>query len=67
LDQVCDQLAPDIEALDCLDEISHCKDIVTEGSSADRQIEIFRRRQKEGSAAALRKVCAWIAESSTAA
>jgi carboxylate-amine ligase len=64
LDSVCRQLAPDIDALDCIDEIDHCRDMITRGSSADRQIEVFRHHESEGAAEALGKVCRWIAATS---
>src|SRR4051794_4638051 len=36
LDGLCEQMAPDIEALDCVDELRHCRNILKGGTSADR-------------------------------
>src|SRR4051794_5674686 len=41
LDSLCDQMAADIEALDCRDEAYHCRNMLKGGTSADRQIEVF--------------------------
>jgi carboxylate-amine ligase len=67
LDDVCDDLAPDIEALDCEDEIDHCRTLVKYGSSADHQIDVFQHHKHRGSATALRNVCSWIADATLAA
>jgi glutamate---cysteine ligase / carboxylate-amine ligase len=66
LDQVCHQLTPDMEALDCFEEMYHCRNIISEGSSADRQIDVFRCREHRGASAALREVCEWVARASVA-
>jgi carboxylate-amine ligase len=66
LKQLCDQLTADIEALDCADEIYRCREIIQEGSSADRQIDVFYQHKSQGMAAALHKVCSWIADASIA-
>lgn len=49
----------DAERLDCLDEIGHCSTIVARGSSADRQMEIYRE-------AGLPAVIDWIIAETTA-
>jgi len=64
LDRLCDQIAPDVEALDCVDEVCHCRTILKEGTSADRQVEVFRRHEGQSAAMALHKVCDWIAAGS---
>jgi len=64
LENICERVAPDIEALGCVDEVYHCRDILKGGSSADRQIDEFRRHEEHGALAALGKVCHWIADAS---
>ena len=67
LERVCDQIAPDIAALDCLDEIYNCRSILAEGTSADAQLRIFHQHESGGVAAALREVSRWIADATLAA
>jgi len=56
-------VAEDAQRLDCEKDIVHCRAIVAEGSSADRQIEIYRETESErGEEAALSKVINWIAK-----
>jgi carboxylate-amine ligase len=64
LEDICENLAADIEALGCEAEIHHCKKIAKEGTSADRQIDVFRRHEGAGGAKALHSVCSWIADAS---
>jgi len=64
LDDMCDQIAPDIEALDCIDEVYHCRNILKKGASADRQIEVFKQHESQGARIALQRVCSWIAGAS---
>jgi carboxylate-amine ligase len=66
LEHLCEQMAGDIEALDCVDEAYHCRNILKAGTSADRQIDVFRQHEDKGAAAALVQVCDWIAEASVA-
>lgn len=66
LDHLCDQMACDIDAIDCIDEAYHCQNILKEGTSADHQIEVFRRHESKGVTAALNRVCNWIADASVA-
>jgi carboxylate-amine ligase len=63
LDQVIDFIAEDIEALDCAGEIRHLHAIVTHGTSADRQIEIFGKAKSAGrrGLTALKDVVDWAA------
>jgi glutamate---cysteine ligase / carboxylate-amine ligase len=64
LEQLCEEMAADIEALDCVDEAYHCRNILKGGTSADRQIDVFRQHEDKGAAAALVHVCDWIARAS---
>jgi carboxylate-amine ligase len=63
LDQVIDFVAEDIEALDCAGEIRHLHAIVADGTSADRQIEIFGKAKSAGrrGLTALKDVVDWAA------
>jgi carboxylate-amine ligase len=67
LEDVCEQLAFDTEALDCVDEIYHCRSICAEGTSADAQLRIFSRHEGRGLQPALNKVARWIADATLAA
>lgn len=51
-------LAPDARALDCEAEVRHALDIIREGTSADRQLDLYRLRRLEGDSReeALRRV-----------
>ena len=53
-----DDLAEDAQALDCDSELDRIRDIIREGTSADRQIDLYRLRRLEGDdeATALRAV-----------
>jgi glutamate---cysteine ligase / carboxylate-amine ligase len=64
LAQVIGQVKEDAEALQCLDEVLHCRAIVGAGTSADAQLAVFEDAQKrsEDRRAALRAVTNWIAE-----
>lgn len=63
LDQVIDFIAPDAEALDCAREIRHLHTVITGGTSADRQIEIFSKAREAGRrrSTALKEVVDWAA------
>ena len=41
-------LAEDAEALDCRTELMRVPQIIRDGTSADRQIDLFRLRRMEG-------------------
>ena len=58
LSEMVDELAADARALDCEAEIRRTPDIVMNGTSADRQIDLYRLRRLEGDteAEALRRV-----------
>jgi gamma-glutamyl:cysteine ligase YbdK (ATP-grasp superfamily) len=57
----------DIDALECGDEMTHCRSIVAEGSSADAQLRVFRRYEGQGTSAALHAVSRWIAQATVTA
>jgi glutamate---cysteine ligase / carboxylate-amine ligase len=63
LDQVIDFIAEDIDAFDCANEIRHLHSIATNGTSADRQIEIFSKALVTGRRrlTALKQVIDWVA------
>jgi carboxylate-amine ligase len=48
LDQVLDFIAADVDALGCAADIKHLGKIVAEGTSADRQIDIFTKAKTAG-------------------
>ncbi|HXZ47118.1 MAG TPA: carboxylate-amine ligase [Pseudolabrys sp.] len=63
LDQVIDFIATDATALDCTKQIKHLHAIVAHGTSANRQIEIFRKARRAGRRplTALKDVIDWAA------
>jgi carboxylate-amine ligase len=67
LEQVIEDIEADVEALDCLDEIYHCRSIAADGTSADAQLRLFRQHRARGSDAALQVVTRWIADATLAA
>ena len=56
--ELVDELAEDARALECEAELNHALSIIRDGSSADRQVDLFRLRRLEGDteAQALRAV-----------
>jgi carboxylate-amine ligase len=63
LEEVIKLVTPDAEHLECLHEVTRCREIVRSGTSSDRQLEEFERASRTGSHQdALQRVCAWIAE-----
>ena len=60
LDKLIALTAEDAQALGCANEILHCRSIVAGGSSADRQIGIYRQAGGDESPEALKKVVDWI-------
>src|SRR5215813_5580782 len=64
LQQVIAQVQDDAEALGCADELTHCRAIVGEGTSADAQLAVFEAAQgrSDNRGDALRAVTDWIAE-----
>jgi carboxylate-amine ligase len=67
LDELCRAMRDDIDALECGDEMTHCRSIVAEGSSADAQLRVFRRYEGQGTSAALHAVSRWIAQATVTA
>jgi glutamate---cysteine ligase / carboxylate-amine ligase len=62
LDRAVDDMAADVDALGCLDEIRRCRAIARGGTSADAQIAVFEaHRTCQSQEAALRAVMDWIA------
>jgi carboxylate-amine ligase len=61
LEDVLAEVAPDAEALGCLDSILHCRRIIEEGTSADRQIAIYDRHA-DNPDQGLRAVAQWLVE-----
>src|SRR5215208_2086197 len=64
LDQVIEEAAGDAATLGCLDEVLHCRAIVTDGTSADAQLAIYRQWRNQGAERdeALVAVSEWLAE-----
>jgi carboxylate-amine ligase len=59
LDHVIAEVTPDAEALGCLDAIMHCRRIVEQGTSADRQLAIFEQHA-DNPEHGLRQVSEWL-------
>jgi len=64
LEQVIAQVGEDAEALNCVDELMHCREIVGAGTSADAQLAVFEAAQgrTDNRSGALRAVTDWIAQ-----
>ncbi|MCW5691426.1 MAG: carboxylate-amine ligase [Pseudolabrys sp.] len=69
LDQVRDMIEPEVEAFGCQSEIDHLAHIVASGTSADRQIEIFKQATGAGRRrlSAIKDVIDWAAAETLAA
>ena len=63
LDQVLDFVAEDVEALGCAADIRHLDRIIVNGTSADRQIDIFQKAKAAGRKrlTAIADVVDWVA------
>jgi carboxylate-amine ligase len=63
LNEIVHRLAPDIEALGCRDDIARLAEIARDGSSADRQMQVYRaaKADRKGRLAALKEVVDWAA------
>jgi carboxylate-amine ligase len=48
LDEILELVAKDAEALDCVDEVMDCRRILRRGTSADRQIAVYRKARDGG-------------------
>jgi carboxylate-amine ligase len=63
VDELVEQLSDDAAALGCLPELTACKDIASNGTSADVQLAVYEeaRTREGGQAAGLAAVVDWIA------
>ena len=57
--ELVEELADDARALGCEDEMRHALAIIREGTSADRQVDLYRLRLLEGAYARRRHCTAW--------
>ncbi|PCJ95790.1 MAG: carboxylate-amine ligase [Hyphomicrobiales bacterium] len=48
IEELLELIAEDAEALNCVAEVNHCRTIVSQGTSADRQIETYQRKLADG-------------------
>jgi carboxylate-amine ligase len=60
LHHVAEMIAEDAEILECGDAIARCKEIASEGTSADAQVAIFENHLPGGADAAFAEVVEWI-------
>ena len=67
LNMVLDLVTADAEALDCSDQVEYCRTIVSSGTSADAQLQIFAENEHEGAEIALHKVSRWIRDATLTA
>jgi carboxylate-amine ligase len=58
--QVLDLVEDDAEALNCAEQLQHCRAIVVQGTSADAQLRIFTESEHEGADIALHRVIRWV-------
>lgn len=66
LDKTLAMICKDAQILGCEEEIEHCRDILTMGSSADMQRKIYQDRLSKGSEKeALHEVIKWIIDTTT--
>ena len=65
LEHVIAEVTPDAEALGCLDAVLHCRTIVEQGTSADRQLAIFEQHG-DNPEQGLRQVAEWLADTTVA-
>src|SRR5712671_5349270 len=62
LERVLEETALDAAALDCTDEVAHCRKIVGGGTSADAQLAVFQeQRGRKSRKEALQAVTDWLA------
>ena len=66
LDMVLELVTDDAEALDCSDQLEYCRTIVSGGTSADAQLQIFCENKHEGAEIALHRVARWIEDTTLA-
>jgi carboxylate-amine ligase len=62
LDEILSLIAVDAEALGCMHEVAHARTIVARGTSADRQVRVFKEALASGldREAALKRVVNWL-------
>jgi carboxylate-amine ligase len=48
LEEILELIAEDAIALDCVEEVSHCRTILRRGTSADRQIAVYTQARDDG-------------------
>jgi carboxylate-amine ligase len=67
LNTVLELVTADAEALDCSEQVEYCRTIVSGGTSADAQLQIYTENKQEGVEIALHKVSRWIKDAKLAA
>jgi glutamate---cysteine ligase / carboxylate-amine ligase len=67
LNRALDMIEADGEALNCTEQLEHCRSIVVEGTSADAQLRIFTESEHEGADIALHKVSRWVRDATLVA
>jgi glutamate---cysteine ligase / carboxylate-amine ligase len=67
LNRVLDLIEADGEALNCTEQLDHCRSIAVGGTSADAQLRIFTENEHEGADIALHKVIHWIRDATLVA
>jgi len=67
LNRVLDLIEADGEALNCTEQLEHCRSIIVEGTSADAQLRIFTENEHEGADIALHKVIRWVRDATLVA
>ena len=48
LDAILEHVAADADALDCAEQMEHCRAIILGGTSADVQLSVFAENQRDG-------------------
>ena len=68
LEEIVEIVGEDAQALGCVAEVEHARDIVARGTSAQRQLAVYRSALEAGAdtAAALRAVVDWLIEETVA-
>ena len=68
LEELIELIRPDAERLGCLDEVVSARSILTRGTSAHRQVQVYRDALSDGASEkeALRAVVDWLAEETAA-
>lgn len=62
LDDILVKAREDAEILECWDEVHHCREIISGGSSADRQLRVFREADQAPDSGRLDAVLKWISD-----